>query len=72
MNLRKGMKILFISSNRTEVIEKGSSSSITGMVKTDREEYSCDFIRRQLCFGFAKLYNKKGEEILVKNPEFLS
>lgn len=65
MKFRKGMKLHFISSNRTEVVEKGSSDPIMGMIKTDREEYSYDFIKRQIRFGFVKAYDKKDQEISV-------
>lgn len=71
MNLKKGMKLYFVSSNRTEVIEKGSSDPIMGMIKTDKQEYSCDFIHRWLYNSFVKLYDKSGKEIVVKMPEYL-
>jgi len=71
MTFKKGMKLHFISSDRFEIIEKGSSNSIMGMIKTDRQEYSCDFILRWLYNGFVKLYDKKGNEIVVKAPEYL-
>lgn len=71
MNLKKGMKLHFVKSNRIEVIEKGSSDPTMGMIKTDKQEYSCDFIHRWLYNGFVKLYDKKGVEIIVKEPEYL-
>jgi hypothetical protein len=63
MTLRKGMKLHFPKSGRTEVITKGSSDSIMGMIMTDKQEYSCDFIHRWLQFGFVELYDKKGQKI---------
>lgn len=71
MNFKKGMTLHFVKSGRVEVIEKGSSSPISGMVKTDNQEYSCDFILRWLYNGFVKLYTKSGKEIVVKQPEYL-
>ncbi len=71
MNLKKGMKLHFVSSNRTEVIEKGSSDPTMGMIKTDKQEYSSDFIHRWLYNGFVKLEDKSGKEIVVKMPEYL-
>lgn len=66
MKLSKGMKLYFVSSDRTEEIVKGSSNSVMGMIQTDKQEYSCDFIHRWLNFGFIKLYDKKGKEISTK------
>lgn len=63
------MKLHFITSNRMEVIEKGSSDPTMEMIKTDNQEYSCDFIFRWLYNGFVKLYDKSGKEIEVKRPE---
>lgn len=71
MNLKKGMTLHFVSSNRTEIIEKGSSDPTMGMIKTNNQEYSCDFIFRWLYNGFVRLYDKKGKEIVVKQPEYL-
>ena len=53
MNLRKGKKLVF--KNRTETILKASNNRITGVVLTDKQEYSTDFICRWLEFGFVKL-----------------
>lgn len=61
------MKLHFIKDNRIEVIEKGCSNFVTGMLKTDREEYSCDFILRWLHFGFIKLLDKNENEIKVQS-----
>lgn len=71
MNFKKGMKLHFVSSNRTEVIEKGSSNPVTGMIKTDKQEYSCDFIHRWLYNGFVKAYDKNGVELKVEQPQYL-
>lgn len=65
MNLKKGMKLHFVSSDRTEVITKGSSNPVMGMIQTDKQEYSCDFIHRWLNFGFVKLYDKNDKEIKI-------
>jgi hypothetical protein len=70
MNFKKGMKLHFVSSNRTETIEKGSSNPVMGMIKTDKQEYSCDFIHRWLYNGFVRLYDKKGIEIIIKQPDW--
>jgi len=53
MKLRKGKKLIF--KDRTEVIISASNNRITGMVVTDGNEYSTDFIMRWLEFGFVKL-----------------
>lgn len=50
MKLRKGLKLKF--KDRTETIEKASNNPITGMVETDKSEYSTDFIQRWISFGF--------------------
>lgn len=69
MKFRKGMKLYFVTSNRTEVIEKGSSDPIMGMLKTDKQEYSCDFINRWLHNGFVKLFDKNEKEITVERQQ---
>ena len=56
MTFRKGNKIEFKS--RTEVITKGSSDRINGMVTTESQTYSVDYLCRQIDFGFAKLLKK--------------
>ena len=53
MKMRKGMKLVF--NNRVEVIIKGSNDRVNGMIVTDGNEYSVDFIMRWLEFGFVKL-----------------
>lgn len=68
MDLKKGMKLYFPKSNRTEIIIKGSRNPVMGMITTDCQEYSCDFILTWLNYGFAKLYDKKGVEIQYKRP----
>lgn len=61
MKLKKGDKIHFHSRNETEVVEKGSSNVLTGMVTTDKQEYSMDFIRRWKEFGFLTILPKNGK-----------
>jgi hypothetical protein len=51
--LRKGQKLKF--RDRTETIEKASNDRLKGTVRTDRKEYSADFIMRWLEFGFVKI-----------------
>ena len=53
MKLRKGKKLVF--KDRIETITKASNDPINGMVKTDKQEYSTDFINRWLQFGFVKV-----------------
>jgi hypothetical protein len=53
MKLRKGKKLVF--KDRTETIIKASNDPINGIVITDKQEYSTDFINRWLNFGFVKL-----------------
>jgi hypothetical protein len=53
MKIKKGMKLVF--NNRSEVIIKGSSNRINGIIVSDKAEYSVDFIMRWLEFGFVKL-----------------
>ena len=51
--LIKGKKLIF--KDRIETITKASNDPINGMVKTDKQEYSTDFINRWLQFGFVKV-----------------
>jgi hypothetical protein len=44
-----------VKKNRKEVILKGSNDRVNGMIVTDGNEYSVDFIMRWLEFGFVKL-----------------
>lgn len=53
LKLRKGKKLIF--KNREEVIIKASNNRENGIVLTDAQEYSTDFIFRWLEFGFVKL-----------------
>lgn len=64
MKLKKGDRIHFISRDEIEVVEKGSSNSVSGMIKTNREEYSMDFISRWKQFGFLTILpkNEKGSK----------
>jgi len=56
MTLRNGYQIVF--KNRSEMIEKVSNNPYTGMIKTDKNEYSTDFILRWLKFGFLIIEKK--------------
>ena len=56
MQYRKNQIIKFKS--REEKIIKGSSDPINGMVVTENETYSVDFLNRQLNFGFIKILKK--------------
>jgi hypothetical protein len=58
MRLRKGDKIHFIKRDEIEIVEKGSSDPIMGEIKTDKNEYSMDFISRWKDFGFLKIIPK--------------
>jgi hypothetical protein len=51
--LKKGKKLKF--KDRVELITKASNNRKTGMVITENNEYSTDFILRWLDFGFVKL-----------------
>lgn len=51
--LKKGKKLKF--KGRIELITKASNNRKTGMVITENNEYSTDFILRWLDFGFVKL-----------------
>ena len=53
MTLRKGKKLIF--KNRIETIISASNDPINGIVKTDKQEYSTDFINRWIEFGFVTL-----------------
>lgn len=48
--LKKGLVLVF--KDREEVIISASNNRTTGMIKTDKNEYSTDFIYRWLDFGF--------------------
>lgn len=64
MKLRKGDKIHFLKRDEVEVVEKGSSDPVMGEIKTDKNEYSMDFISRWKDFGFLKIIpkNEKGKK----------
>jgi hypothetical protein len=62
MKLRKGDRIHFIQRDEIELVEKGSSDPVMGEVKTDKNEYSMDFISRWKDFGFLKIIPKNGKE----------
>ena len=53
MTLRKGYVLVF--KGREEVIVKSSNDRVTGMIVTDANTYSVDFIMRWLEFGFVKI-----------------
>lgn len=57
--LTKGMVIHFINRDQYETIIKGSTCRVTGMVTTDKKEYSNDFLSRWLDFKFIKVYTAK-------------
>lgn len=50
MTLRKGYRVKF--KTRTETIVRASNDPISGIVLTDRREYSTDFIQRWIKLGF--------------------
>jgi hypothetical protein len=54
MKFRKGYKIIF-KNNRIETITKSSNDRINGMIETDANIYSVDFLMRWLDFGFIKI-----------------
>jgi hypothetical protein len=56
MGLKKGDQLIF--NNRIETITKGSKDWVMGMVTTDSKEYSMDFIKRWIDFGFVKIQKK--------------
>lgn len=64
MKLKKGDKIHFLQRDVIEIIEKGSSDPVMGEIKTDKNEYSMDFISRWKEFGFLKIIpkNEKGKK----------
>lgn len=61
MSIKKGMVIVFSRKDKpNETVIKGSSDPINGMIVTDANEYSVDFINRWIHFGFCRVF-KKGE-----------
>jgi protein associated with RNAse G/E len=50
---RKNKKIIF--KDRIEIILSQKGDNINGYVKTDKNEYSKDFLKRWLNFGFIKI-----------------
>jgi hypothetical protein len=54
MKFRKGYKIIF-KNNRIETIIKSSNDRINGMIETDANTYSVDFLTRWLDLGFIKI-----------------
>jgi hypothetical protein len=64
MKLRKGDRIHFLKRDEIEIVEKGSSDPVMGEIKTDKNEYSMDFIARWESFGFLKILpkNEKGKK----------
>jgi hypothetical protein len=61
MKLRKGDRIHFLKRDEIEIVEKGSSDPVMGEIKTDKNEYSMDFILRWKDFGFLKIIPKNGK-----------
>lgn len=57
MKLRKGQVLVFAEKARpNETITKASNDPVNGTVKTDRSEYSTDFIKRWMNFGFCQVF----------------
>lgn len=56
--IKKGYKIHFLKRDEFETITETvkPSSRIYGELKTDKNEYSVDFIHRWREFGFLKIY----------------
>ena len=61
MKLRKGNRIVFKSNGRTEEIisTKSPSDNINGIIMTDKNEYSVDFLKRWRQFGFIEILKNK-------------
>jgi hypothetical protein len=58
--LKKGNIIVFSRKDKAnETIIKGSSDPINGMVLTDKQEYSVDFLNRWVHFGFCRIFSPK-------------
>jgi hypothetical protein len=59
-NYRKGYSIHFIKRDAIEKITKTVKPScpINGMITTDANEYSVDFLNRWHSFGFIKILKK--------------
>ena len=62
MKLRKGDKIYFIQRDEIELVENGSSDSVMGEIKTNKNTYSMDFILHWKYYGFLKIISKNGKE----------
>jgi len=54
-HLRKNKRLWTPAAKRLEIIQKASNDRVKGLVVTDHQEYSTDFIYRQISFGFRKL-----------------
>lgn len=52
------MKLLFTKKNQIETIVKASNDVYKGNVKTNKMEYSTDFIFRWIEFGFIKVLDE--------------
>ena len=50
---RKGMVLVF--KTRKEEITQASNNRFSGIIKTKENEYSNDFLYRQIQFGFLKI-----------------
>lgn len=58
--IKRGNIIVFSRKDKPyETILKGSSDPINGMVLTDKQEYSVDFINRWVHFGFCRIFSPK-------------
>jgi hypothetical protein len=64
MKLKKGDRIHFIQRDEIEVVEKGSSDSVMGEIRTNKNTYSLDFILHWKYYGFLKILprDEKGEK----------
>lgn len=62
--VKKGDIIHFLKRDEIEIVDKGSSDPVMGEIKTDKNEYSMDFIARWESFGFLKILpkNEKGKK----------
>lgn len=64
MRLSKNMVVVF--KDREEVILKASNDRVKGLVKTDRNEYSTDFLMRWYDFGFVTFKKNRTNENRVE------
>lgn len=57
-SIKKGYKIHFLSRDEVEIVTETTkpSSRMLGEIKTNKDEYSVDFIQRWREMGFLKIY----------------